>query len=57
MALAADRISTRRSGAAMDCDPKALIEALFLLKKIEKISWKAIYTLAQQARKCRNEQD
>jgi hypothetical protein len=29
MALAADRISTRRSGAAMDCDPKALIEALF----------------------------
>jgi len=57
MALAADRISTRRSGAAMDCDPKALIEALFLLKKIEKISWSAIYTLAQQARKCRNEWD
>jgi hypothetical protein len=28
MALAAERISTRRSGAAMDCDPKALIDAL-----------------------------
>jgi hypothetical protein len=28
IALAADRISTRRSGAAMDCDPKALIDAL-----------------------------
>ena len=47
MALAADRISTRRSGAAMDCDPKALINALFKVKKMEEISSKAIYTLAQ----------
>ncbi|WP_181176206.1 hypothetical protein [Mesorhizobium sp. B2-3-4] len=57
MALAADRISTRRSGAAIDCDPKALIDALYLLKKIVKISSKAIYTLAQQGRKCRNVRD
>jgi hypothetical protein len=51
MALAADRISTRRNGAAMDCDPKALIDALFnavfWVKKMEEISSKAIYTLAQ----------
>jgi hypothetical protein len=51
MALAADRISTRRNGAAMDCDPKALIDtlfnAVFWVKKMEKISSKAIYTLAQ----------
>jgi hypothetical protein len=47
MALAADRISTRRNGAAMDCDPKALISSLFKVKKMEEISSKAIYTLAQ----------
>jgi hypothetical protein len=41
----------------MDCDPKALIDALFALKKIEKISWEAIYTLAQQGCKCRNGRD
>jgi hypothetical protein len=47
MALAADRISTRRNGAAMDCDPKALIDVLFEVKKMGKISSNAIYTLAQ----------
>jgi len=57
MALVADRISTRRSGAAMDCDPKALIDPLFVMKKTKKISPKAIYTLAQQGRKCRNKRD